>query len=218
MSDDINYHSKYLKYKKKYFDAKKLYLSKNLMGGGKRKSSNLPIEIIKNSDILIENEKEMIKDFQILFDKYDLKKYLFTKRIIIQPYESTFSHSHPTLTITRRYGTKKDHLNVLLTTFIHEQFHWWAEKNKKKIDKLIPILYNKFPDIRLEHPYGSGNKYGTYNHILVCFHEYNALIDLLGPKKAKEIIENIPGYFDIYQTVLNNFDEIKGMLKDYNLL
>ncbi len=222
----IDYHKKYLKYKKKYIDAKKLSLNNNLIGGAKKGSSDgakkgssgLPIEITKNSERLKYIEDVMIKDLNILFDKYDLEKYLYTKRIIVDPQVRNISHSHPILTISRGYVRFKDSLEHLLSTFLHEQFHWYASANKKKIDTLMPKLYDKFPDIRLEHPYGSGPKYSTYNHIIICFHEYNALIDLLGQEKAKQIIETMPGYLDIYQTVLSNFDEIKELLKEHELL
>jgi len=223
-----DYHKKYLKYKKKYIDAKKLSLNNNLVGGAKRGSSGgtkrwssgLPIEIIKNSDLLKEIEDEMIKDLNILFDKYDLEKYLYTKKIIVNPDVRVIPNSHNcVITITRRYILdKKDTLEHLLSIFIHEQFHCWEEKNKTKIETLMPILYDKFPDIRFESPYGSRTKESTYNHIIICFHEYNSLIDLLGPEKAKQIIGNTRMYKDIYQTILSNFDEIKELLKEHELL
>ena len=186
-----------------------------------KESSGLPIEIIKSSEYLLEIEELMIKDLKKLFEKYeDLKKYIYTNKILVDPNVKNFSHSHPILTISRRYITKKYPEEILLATFIHEQFHWWSEQNyNKKLKPFIEkILYKRFPDIRTEYPHGSGNKFGTYNHIVVCFYEYKVLKELIDPKIAKEIIENMPGYYDIYKTVLKDFEQIEDLLKEHDLL
>ena len=228
-----NYYKKYIKYKKKYLQ------SKNMIGGSNidkfseypnefeqldiiKESADLPIEIIKNSEYeyLLEIEELMIKDLKKLFEKYeDLKKYIYTNKILVDPNVNSFAHSHPILTISRRYITKKYPEEILLATFIHEQFHWWSEQNRDKLKPFIEeILYKRFPDIRTEYPHGSGNKYGTYNHIVVCFYEYKILKELIDPKIAKEIIEGMPGYHDIYNTVLNDFEQIEDLLKEHDLL
>ena len=162
----------------------------------------------------------MIKDLKKLFEKYeDLKKYIYTNKILVDPNVNNFAHSHPILTISRRYITKKYPEEILLATFIHEQFHWWSEQNWDKLKPFIEeILYKRFPDIRTEYPHGSGNKIGTYNHIIVCFYEYKVLKELIDPKIAKEIIENMPGYKDIYNTVLKDFEQIEDLLKEHDLL
>ena len=215
----------YNKYKNKYLklkniDSKKPILNDNLIGGAKKESSGLPIEIIKNSEYSLEIEDLMIKDLKKLFEKYeDLKKYIYTNKILVDPNVNSISHSHPILTISRRYITKKYPEEILLATFIHEQFHWWSEQNWYKLEPFIEkILYERFPDIRTEHPHGSGNKISTYNHIIVCFYEYKVLKELIDPKIAKKIIENMPGYKDIYNTVLKDFEQIEDLLKEHDLL
>lgn len=217
----------YNKYKNKYLklkniDSKKLSLNDNLIGGARKESSGLPIEIIKNSERLEGIEYQMIKDLESLFEMYDLNKYLYSKKIIVDPNVNNIPHSYDcVITITRRYVINKENtLEHLLARFIHEQFHCWEEQseNQTKIKKLLPILYEKFPNIRLENPFGSITKESTYNHIIICFHEYKGLIDLLGSEKAKEILENPRFYRDIYGAVLNNFEQIEDLLKEHDLL
>src|SRR5262245_46924394 len=58
---------------------------------------------------------------QRLVKTYDLAKWTFTKSILID--EEAIPHSHPILTLSTRH-LKDDEL--LLSTFVHEQFHWWA--------------------------------------------------------------------------------------------
>tara|TARA_B100001093_G_scaffold511451_1_gene579380 strand:+ start:1204 stop:1911 length:708 start_codon:yes stop_codon:yes gene_type:complete len=230
MTDYTDYHSKYLKYKKKYNDLKKFSLNDNLIGGAiresssgaRKESSGLPFEITKDSDRLKEIEELMIKDLKILFDRYDLEKYLYTKNIIVDGNINNFPDSYNfVVRITRRYVLDKKYtLEHLLAIFIHEQFHCWEDQieNKTKINKLLPILYDTFPDMNLLPPYGSRTKESTYIHIIICFHEYNALIDLLGLKKANEILKTKRIYKGIYQTVIDNFDNIKDLLEANDLL
>ena len=225
------YYKKYIKYKKKYLQSKKMIAGSNIDRFSEypdefeqldiiKESTDLPIEIIKNSEYLLEIEDLMIKDLKNLFEKYeDLKKYIYTNKILVDPNVKNFAHSHPILTISRRYITKKYPEEILLATFIHEQFHWWSEQNSDKLKPFIEeILYKRFPDIRKEYPHGSGDKFGTYNHIVVCFYEYKVLKELIDPKIAKEIIENMPGYYDIYKTVLKDFEQIEDLLKEHDLL
>ncbi len=145
---------------------------------------------------------------------YDLKPFLYTKKILVQSY--VIPHSHPTLTINTRYA---DRPQRLLATWLHEEFHWWAVQNKAGIDKAIvalKALFPKLPESGVAH-----NNHSTYLHLVICHLEYRALIHFLGKKEAKEVMEETIKkdklYPWIYTQVLIN-PEIGKIGKKYKLL
>src|SRR6476661_10852181 len=54
-----------------------------------------------------------------LLASYDLKKYTFTRKVIIE--QGAVNHAFPTLTLNAGFAASPDQM---LSTFIHEQLHW----------------------------------------------------------------------------------------------
>ena len=54
-----------------------------------------------------------------LLASYDLKKYTFTRQVIIE--QGAINHACPTLTLNAGFAASPDQL---LSTFVHEQLHW----------------------------------------------------------------------------------------------
>src|SRR5580765_1865902 len=50
---------------------------------------------------------------------YDLKKYAFTNRVVIE--ERATNHAFPVLTLNARFANAPDDL---LSSYVHEQLHW----------------------------------------------------------------------------------------------
>jgi hypothetical protein len=70
-----------------------------------------------------EAEAVMAAELRALMRKYDLDPWILTSRVLID--ENQIPHSHPILTIhTRHIGEEPE----LLSTFVHEQFHWLEEE------------------------------------------------------------------------------------------
>ena len=59
--------------------------------------------------------------------RYDTQRWTFTRKIIID--EGAIPHSHPVLTLhTRHLGEDL----LLLSTYVHEQIHWYEESKPKQ--------------------------------------------------------------------------------------
>lgn len=155
------------------------------------------------------------KNMLDLHKKYDLEPYLYTNKINIQ--SRVIPHSHPVLTLNTRNAEFPD---KILSTWLHEEFHWWTEMNGENIDKAInefKILYPKLPTEG-----GARNEYSTYLHLAVCYLEYKSIIHFLGESKAKKLINEFITkdqiYTWIYAQILENTDSIDAIVRKNNLL
>ena len=172
--------------------------------------SGLEITLAHNS----ENEIQTKSKLEALLKEYDVSKWIFTKKIIIDEQE-TGGHSHPILTLSL---SKRTPIHFL-ALFVHEQIHWFEEMHSKQRDKAIDDLKEAYPDAPDGPPEGARNKESTYLHLIVCFLEYEAMKELVGKEQAKALIErkSLFTYKWIYRTVLSDGDKIKAVLDKHNL-
>jgi hypothetical protein len=146
--------------------------------------------------------------------KYDLEKYIFTKKIIIQ--SMVIPHSHPVLTLNTRLIDQPDRY---LSTFIHEQIHWFFDgANSKKTDKFIEDIKKKFPKIPDNKESGAKDEASTYLHLGVCYNEYVALSHYIGEETAKKIFETGDVYPWVNKQVLEKGKVISETLQANGLL
>ena len=66
-----------------------------------------------------EREKQTKQTLDQVLATYDLKKYTFTRRVIIEG--GAVNHAFPALTLNARFAAAPDEL---LTSYVHEQLHW----------------------------------------------------------------------------------------------
>lgn len=144
---------------------------------------------------------------------YDLKPFLYTKKIHVQSY--VVPHSHPTLTLNTR-NAEKPHRQ--LATWLHEEFHWWAEMKPQEIKKSIQDFKKLYPKLPAG---GAHNDHSTYLHLTICYLEYRALVYFLGQRHAlkvlADIVKNDKIYPWIYDQVLTN-PEIGKIVRKHKLL
>lgn len=167
---------------------------------------------LKNQDSLeIRTKDQLLK----LISSYDIKKWIFTRKIIIESGYHAVPHSHPVLTLNTRHLKDDD---LLLSTFIHEQLHWFVSDHQSKED-VLGLLKSMYPHPRINFPDGSGGETDTYFHILICHLEYKALKELLGELRAYQIINfwQQDHYRWIYRIVLDDQRELEGLVRKYNL-
>jgi len=145
---------------------------------------------------------------------YDLRPFLFTKKIFIQSY--VIPHSHPDLTLNTRNAERPDHL---LATWLHEEFHWWAAINQAASENAVKDFKKKYPMIPKE---AGTNARSAYFHFIVCFNEYKALIHFLGKNAARSIIDELimkdKIYPWIYSQILKDEQEIGKILRKHRLI
>lgn len=145
---------------------------------------------------------------------YDLRPFLFTKKIQIQSH--VIPHSHPVLTMNTRHA---ENPKKILSVWMHEELHWWLEKNPKETALAVKELKKIYP----QAPRGQGaSTDSTFTHLLVCYLEMRALALYVGEKESKVIIEDImkkdkmyPWVY--YQVLYKNF-AIKKVLTKHKLI
>ena len=162
-------------------------------------------------------EKELQKKIQLerLLKQYNLSKWIYTKSILIDE-QTRIPHSHPVLTLNTN---QLDDDLATLSTFIHEQIHWFEEANPKQRDKAIEDLRTLYPEAPSGPPEGARDRYSTYLHLIVCYLEYQGMNELVGSEKAKQVIEVSSKRFYrwIYRTVLSDESKLKAVLDKQGL-
>lgn len=157
---------------------------------------------LKNNSSLEQQSKQQL---QRLLKTYDVSPWFFTKSVLID--EKSTPHSHPVLTLHTRH-LRDDEL--LLSTFVHEQLHWYFVENSKQTDNAIKDLQTKFPNLPVGFPDGAKSEESGYLHLLVNYWEYRSIRNLLGELKARQVMEfwATDHYRMIYRTVLDRGREI----------
>lgn len=164
------------------------------------------------------NEKTKLTKEALLFfsEKCDLNPFLYTKIIHIN--SDGTSHSHPVLTLS----TNSSHYpERVLSTFLHEQFHWWADEAKdldfRAVMLDLKIMYPELPETGV-----ASSVFSTYLHLMICWLEFKATTQLLGEAKAvdvlKSYIHEAKIYEWIYTQVLERGDEIEKILIRHNFI
>jgi hypothetical protein len=152
---------------------------------------------------------------QRLLATYDLSPWIYTKSIIID--ERAIPFSHPVLTLHTRHA-KDDEL--LLSTFVHEQFHWFLTERREATEQAIGDLRKLFPAVPAGGTAGARDEYSTYLHLLVCYLEQQADLQLLGELKTRQVMEfwATDHYTWVYQTVLSRSRDIGQVMRDRKLM
>lgn len=167
------------------------------------------VEIIPNKWTAI-TKQNMLHLAQV----YDLRPFLFTKKIHIQ--SQVIPHSHPVLTINTRNA---ENPKKILSVWLHEEMHWWALQNKKNFSLAIRDLKKIYPQAPVTKSSGANS---TFLHLIICHLELKALGFYLGEDKAREVITDIMKkdkiYPWIYFQVLSKDDAIKSLVRKYKLI
>lgn len=144
---------------------------------------------------------------------YDLTPFFFTRKIQIE--SRVIPHSHPILTLNTRHAQNP---HKLLSVFLHEELHWWFEKNPEATEKAKADLKKAFPKAPQTGTRGSDS---TYLHLLVCYLEMRALGHYIGVKEAKELVSEIMSkdkiYPWIYKEILKNPKIFHEVVNKHNL-
>lgn len=161
-----------------------------------------------------EAERKTREQFQRLFDQYDLRKWRFTSRVRIDE-GARIPHSHPVLTLNTRYEGE-----LLLSTYLHEQLHWFVWRRGRRAGLAIEELRRRYPDTPIAAPEGAGDEFSSFLHYIVCYLEYVALIEVLGLEEARRVIDHwcTHHYTETYKTVLRDFEAIGEIVRRYGLV
>ena len=160
-------------------------------------------------------EQQTQTQLEGLLARYDVSKWIMTSKIVID--EEAIPHSHPVLTLHTRH-LKDDEL--LLSTFVHEQSHWFIAQHREDMAAARTELRHLFPQLPLDYPRGSDTQEANYEHLVILLIEWNADRELFGELKAREIMDfwAHDHYTTLYQLVLEHRFEMIKIAKKHHLL
>ena len=157
-------------------------------------------------------ERQTSEQLQKVISSYDLSKYTFTREVVIE--ERAMNHAFPVLTLNVRFADSPDEL---LSSYVHEQLHWYLRDHDAQQKAAIDELRQMYPNAPVGLPEGADSAYSTYGHLVDCYLEIQADRELIGPKRTDEVIRNKPWYTWIYKTILRDEDKIRGVVQEHNL-
>jgi hypothetical protein len=144
---------------------------------------------------------------------HDLKPWIYTREVVIS--SEGLPHSHPIMTLTTESEYFEDPIRQL-STFVHEQMHWFeeSEEYEEAVDRAIEDLEERFPDA----PGESGReRYSEYLHLVVGWLTLDAMTELVGEEKARQIQATADHYRWVYKTILKNTEEIGTIVAKHDL-
>ena len=176
--------------------------------------ADVSITAVNNS----EDELKIKHELELLQKTHDLSPWIITDTIEVDEKART-PRSHPVLTMS----TQEEYLNndiKLLSSFLHEQFHWHVIKNGRgSKSEFRAAIKAEFPNVQFERPFGSGTEGGTLSHIVICYLEYIVLSELIGKEHAIKNISANEYYIWVYQTILNptNHGKLDRLVQKFGL-
>ena len=159
-------------------------------------------------------ERQLEQRLRALLAANDLSRWTFTRRVVID--ETEIPHSHPVLTLHARHRHDDE---LLLSTYVHEQMHWFLATRQKQAEAAEAELRLRYPKIPVGFPEGSADDDGNYEHLLVIWLEYRADQALLGELKTREVMQFWAGdhYTWLYAKVLSEPRAIGEVIHKYHL-
>jgi hypothetical protein len=159
-------------------------------------------------------EKATEEQLVRLFERYDLTPWLYTKSVLID--EEAIPHSHPTLTLHTRH--LRDDL-LLLSTFIHEESHWYADVHQAAVDAAVVELRALAPGLPVGFPDGAATETSSYEHLIVIALEERGLVKLVGELAAHQVMEfwATDHYRTIYRVVVEKRADIRRIMRAHGL-
>jgi len=163
----------------------------------------------------VDEEAEARQQLQRLLATYDLDPWIFTTRIRVAAGE--IPHSHPILTLNTKY---LDDDARQLSTFLHEQLHWYesADEREAALGQAIEDLRALYPNPPNHEEIGTRSEYSTYLHLVVNWMTFDALRHLLGDEEARRLTDENRIYRWVNQRVLDDTEAIGAILNEHGLV
>lgn len=171
---------------------------------------DLEITLAHNSAPEAATREQLLK----LLNQHDAADLIFTRRVVID--SGATPHSHPVLTLNTRY-LKQD--RQLLSTFVHEQYHWYEQAHKRQVDAAMAELRRAWRTLPVGSPEGAEDEDSTYLHVIVCFAEYQSLKRIFGEGEAHKLIDfwSRDHYRAIYRLLLDEEVNVGAIVRRHGL-
>jgi hypothetical protein len=148
--------------------------------------------------------------------RYDLDRWFYTDRVRIE--SGVISHSHPVLTLNTRYGPDQE--IELVSTYIHEQLHWFwsrADHHQRAL-AVVEQFAERYPGLPVGPPEGCRTAFSNSLHVGINALELLALEDLVGPEAASASLLSRSYYRAVYALVVQERDAIVAILEEFDLI
>lgn len=160
-------------------------------------------------------ERQTKAQLERILAAHETKPWQFTHRVVIE--DNVIPSSHPRLTLSTRH-LRDDEL--LLSTYLHEQLHWFVTRNDSAAAAAVRELRVLFPSIPIGYPEGGSSEEGNYYHLIVVYLEDRANWLVQGELKAQQVMNFWANdhYTWIYRAVRDRNREISQILQRHGLL
>jgi len=157
-------------------------------------------------------EEQAAEQLKKLIGAYDLSKYAFTHEVVID--RGAMNHAFPELTLNARWADAPDDL---LSSYIHEQLHWYLRDHDAQQKSAIDELRRMYPNAPVGLPEGAESAYSTYGHLVDCYLEIEADRQLIGPNRTMITVKNKGHYTWIYETIFRDEPKIAAVVDEHQL-
>jgi hypothetical protein len=157
-------------------------------------------------------EMQTAQLLQNVVSSYDVTKYTYTRDLVIE--ERAINHAFPVLTLNVRFADSPDEL---LSSFIHEQLHWYLREHHMQTEEGIAQLRRFYPRVPVGGSEGADSVYSTYGHLIDCYLEIQADRQLLGEERTIAVIRDKGHYTWIYKTDLDDEARIATIVQNERL-
>jgi hypothetical protein len=157
-------------------------------------------------------EEQTAEQLKKLIGTYDLSKYTFTREVVID--RGAMNHAFPELTLNARWADAPDDL---LSSYIHEQLHWYLREHDAQQKSAIDELRRMYPNAPVGLPEGAESAYSTYGHLVDCYLEIEADRQLIGPDRTTTAVKNKGHYTWIYETIFRDESRIAAVVDEHGL-
>jgi len=154
-----------------------------LMGGAAASAQqpcSLDITLAHDSDAERATRAQLLR---VVGAQPAMSRWVYTRRVVID--DDAIPHSHPVLTLHARHLGED---SLLLSTFVHEQMHWWLEAHAIGTRRAVARLRRVFAHLPVGHPDGAQSERSSYEHLLVIHFELAAVRRMLGERTARGVL------------------------------
>jgi hypothetical protein len=161
-----------------------------------------------------QDERATRTQLERVLSAHDVSRFTYTRTIAID--DEAIPYSHPVLTLHARHLDDDD---LLLSTFVHEQAHWWLEARSVETDAAVSDLRALFPTVPVGFPDGAQSERSSYEHLIVDHLEHVALGCLLPEERVARAFTFWEGdhYRGLYAIEREHGDAIEAIAARHGL-
>jgi len=171
---------------------------------------NFEVELVHGSD----QERRTKEQLQQILSKYEVQPWIVTREVRID--STSIGKSQPVLTLSTQ------HVNNdlgLLAELIHEQIHWRLLKDDASRWKdAMSDLKSLYPQAPVGLPQAGETDHVTYLHLIVLWLELDAMTELTGRERARQLFKEKGHYTWICDRVLEDTFAIGRVLARHGLI